>query len=84
MTLEGKLEEVNIGDVILIQGKDGNAVGYVQSISQNFVDLNPRDFFNAAGYRTHGNIFSPTYTTYYLDRFETYQVLKKKEERIKL
>ncbi len=78
MTLEGKLEGVNIGDVILIQGIDGHAVGYVESISQNFIILAPRDINKPARYRTLRNFFPPTSTYYALESFETYEVLKKK------
>jgi len=79
MTLEGKVEGVNVGDIVLIQGRDGNAVGYVGDISRIFISLAQRDINNPAKYKTHGDIFSPTSTSYRLENFETYQVLKKKE-----
>ena len=79
MTLEGKLEGVNIGDIILIQGRDGNAVGYVGDISRIFISLAQRDINNPAKYRTHDDLFPSTYTGYVLKKFESYQVLKKKE-----
>ena len=77
--LEGKLKDVNVGDIILIKGTDGNAVGYVESLDQIRVCLAPRDISYRAKYRTHDDMFSPTSTNYLLRKFEEYAVLKKKE-----
>ena len=35
--LEGKLKDVNVGDIILIKGTDGNAVGYVEWVESKEV-----------------------------------------------
>ncbi len=75
-----KTIEVSVGDIVRLKGSNGNAVGYVCSISPTFIGLSQRDPSSRADWTTHNDFFNPGVTNYRLNQFDIYDVLSKKED----
>ncbi len=82
--LEHKLVGVDVGDIILITGMKGSAVGYVDHFNLVYVHLiQSSEYADGARYDTYEDIFPPSSMKYRLCEFESYEVLRKKnKERV--
>ena len=75
--LIGKMNDISIGDVILMTSKNSNLAGYVAQLKANSVNLSVEDpFKNNYDKKAINQPFNPT-NWYELKDFESVEVLKK-------
>ena len=86
-SLVSKLEGVNIGDIVLLKGKRGNAVGYVQYYNVDRVilgtelpftqlDEDKQRMANFFGKKAPTSVFGNLNKKYDLKYFDSYKILK--------